>query len=243
LKDEHDTFQPLGSVAVSGRIHFRVPAACQGPDVIGECHASMTRVNLGSVGTLTLHDQDVSNVRLINAAEIEDTFVTQYEEGSFTMSAPALFGVTGDVAGRAYRYSNLTTTSPIVTAWSWQSRLVRLGVTIESEDGQLAVQLEGLGTFDSLPPTSVATASQTTITCGSSTVLSAASSTDPDGTSDIQSVTWTSNWDGAVWQARGVSVEVSPPPGNHRYYAKVVDSAASTHTSFVDVTVEGTCSP
>lgn len=238
-RDADGTFQPAGTLMASGRVHFQVPMACQGPDVSEDCQAFMTRASFASIGALTVEGWDMANVRLLNANKAEGTFVTRLGEGAFSTREPS-FGLTVDFGGLESVYASLFASSPLVTTWDWRSRLVSLGVTLESGDGQLAMRLDGLGSFDSLPPTSVASASLKTRGRGGSTfLLSAAGSTDPDGASDIESVTWTSNWNGIIWQASGMTVEVSPPPGNHRYYAKVVDRAASTHTSFVDVTVEG----
>ena len=239
IKDSNGDFQPVGSLSTSGRIHINVPAACQGPDVTAECSATLTSMQLASIGTLTIGDQTVSNVRLINGGEFTSMFNTNNAAGTFSISSSAQFGLTGDVTGNVYRYADLSTSSPVLTVWNWQTRSMMIMATLESEDGQLSVQLQGVGAFDSLPPTSVATSNVTTLECTGFATLSAANSSDPDGASDIKSVTWTSDWnDGFVWQASGVTVDVKAPIGTHRFYAQVVDSAASAHTSFVDITVE-----
>lgn len=224
----------------SGRIHFQVPEACQGPNTRGTCAASMTRMALSSIGTLRIGDQTVSNVRLINGQPSSNEFVTDYSEGSFSIPAGTQFGLTGDVSGKAYQYASLKLSAPVDTRWDWASRFVSLGTRLVSEDGTLAIELQGVGIFDSLPPTSVAAASPEVLACGRSTRLSAVNSIDPDGPRDIRSVTWTTDPTGRdqfIWQASGMTVDVYPPTGTHRYYATVVDSVGSTHTSFVDVKV------
>lgn len=239
FKDGNGIFQEVGSISVSGRLHFQVPAACQGPDASETCTATMTRMALASVGTLAIGGETVSNVHLINGAPVTGDFVTDEGDGSFSIPAYTQFGVTGDVSGQEHLYAGLTPTRAVITRWDWAGRVVELDVTLVSEDETLAVELQGAGIFDSLPPTSVSTVSPAVIECGAHTQLSAVNSTDPDGATDITSITWTSDPTGSdnfVWQASGVSVDVCPPEGTHRYYAKVVDSAGSSHTSFVDVT-------
>lgn len=233
-RDADDTFREIDKSAASGSIRFQVPASCQGPNADAECPATMTRVSLAAKSPLTLVDREVPDVRFINGDPASGTFVTHDSEGELMMRSPVRFSLTG--TGGDYVYADLLTTSPIVTQWDWAARRVALDMTLVSNDGRLAFVIQGRGRFDSLPPTSVATASQTPF--GRSIILSAEMSVDPDGPADIQSVTWTSEREGVIWQASGTRVVVTPSPGRHRYYAKVTDSSACTHTSYLDVRVD-----
>jgi hypothetical protein len=238
ILDQNGNFQPAGTLPLSGRMDFQVPNACQGPATTATCTATMTRIALASSGSLTLHGLTLSNLRLLNDSPVSGSFVTNFSSGTFSIPAHTTLGLTGDLSGLPHRFVPVDPSVSIDTTWNWSARTVHFDTMIVSADGSYEVHLVGSGTFASLPPTSVASASPTNPACGRSTILSALGSVDPEGAADIKSVTWTTDLtDPNDWQASGMTVTVFPPSGTHRYYAKVVDSVGSTHTSFVDVTM------
>jgi hypothetical protein len=235
------SLEPVGALAVEGQVDVDIPSSCFGPVPFSACEASLRRMRLDSIGSLSGGGDSVSDVHLLDLGGLSAVVETTDALSALPLLPPARFSLTGTVNGEPNRYLEFVPAGPIQTWYNWVTRQAMLSVQLESVDGTVVIQVEVNGSFASITPRAVASAQPQTLECGRTTVLKASSSTDPDG--DLQSARWSSEWpSGFVWQSSG-DAEVQPPLGTHRFHLVAGDAVGNVDFAYVDVTVQDTLPP
>ncbi len=236
-----ESLDSVGTLAVQGQVDVDIPSSCFGPVPFTSCEASIRRMRLDALGSLSGGGNSVNDVHLLDLGGLGAVVETTDALSVLPLPPPARFALTGTINGRPNRYLEFVPNGPIQTWYNWVTRQAVMSLQLESEDGALVVQIELNGSFPTITPRAVASADPSTIECGRRTVLQASASSDPDD--DVTSALWSSEWpSGFVWQSSG-DAEVTPPLGTHRFHLVVGDKVGNLDFAYVDVTVEDTLPP
>ena len=236
-----------GVVDVAGEFAIDMPGCGLG---VLHCEASLTYLRIDSLGTLSLAGETVSRLRLINIDPLpDDVDSVDGVHADFFFLPGGQFFLSGDVVGvDDGRPSIMLSNSDAISGTiNWVTREIMMEAVLENEDGSATVTVTVRGSLNSLPPTAGVNPPQT-VECaspdGTPAMLSAATSTDPDGADDIAWTMWSANIDGVDRQVGSdTEVEVLAPLGETRYRASVSDRAGHVDVAGTTVEVVDTTGP
>ncbi len=237
------------SVLVEGDLAFDVPLACRGPLPPGRtasCEGMLSLIDLSSVGELSLAGEAITSIRLHIPVPLP-THMRTIGSTTTIVTGEALIYALGTIgsygtAGAAYNVEQ-----GLQLSIDWSTGEVHALTTLQAADRSSDLLLDISGPILNQPPIADAGRDQV-LECsaqGPTASVSASTSFDADGASELTSFTWSSTLDGVRRTSNGMEwVDAPVADVGTTYFTVVVgDDDAASDTDTVAVTVEDTVVP